>query len=55
MGKSTDMAEKLRLIEAYIFAMKGVEVRINEPDTAVRWALFNLAYRIAMQWKGTLS
>jgi hypothetical protein len=49
------MAEKLRLIEAYIFAMKGVEVHINEPDTAVRWALFNRAYRVALQWKSTLS
>jgi hypothetical protein len=55
MGKSTDMAEKLRLIEAYIFAMKGVEVRINPPDTAERWDMFNVAYLYAYQWKSTLS
>jgi hypothetical protein len=49
------MAEKLRLIEAYIFAMKGVEVRINPPDTEDRWARFYIAYRVALQWKSTLS
>jgi hypothetical protein len=49
------MAEKLRLIEAYIFAMKGIEVHINPPDTAERWAMFQVAYLYAAKWKGTLS
>ena len=49
------MEEQLRTIEDYIKAMKGVEVRINPPDTPERWALFQVAYMYAAQWKSTLS
>lgn len=41
------MQEQLRVIERYIFARKGVTVRINPPDTPQRWSLFYTAYFVA--------
>lgn len=44
------MDEKLRTIEEYIYARRGVRVRINPPDTEERWALFLRSYLIAKAW-----
>ncbi len=44
------MDEKIRTIEEYIYARRGVRVKINHPDTDERWALFLRAYLIAKAW-----
>lgn len=49
------MEQMLRTIEDYIYARKGVRVRINPPDTPERWAMLHAAYFVAKTWTATSS
>lgn len=43
-------AQKIALVERYIFERKGAHVRINTPDNFGRSYLLEMAYTVAQHW-----
>ena len=46
-------AEKIAVVERYIFERKGVVVAIIPPDTVIRAHLLERAYAAAKHWNDT--
>ena len=49
MEQAGDIA-KILVVRQYIYARKGVNVRVAVPDTPERKELLDRAYNIAMAW-----